>query len=120
MCTPRASASTSSGCAYSRSIRSRTRRNRARSLNRCAGVDVLLTCEIVPRRTGVGQRGLCAVPLRVRSLLRDRFAYGRDDLLGPAIEGDEVWCSAFGREEHEARCAVLEYGSGQFFDPLAG
>src|ERR1700689_3263034 len=29
MCTPRASASTSSGCAYSRSIRSRTRRKRA-------------------------------------------------------------------------------------------
>jgi hypothetical protein len=28
MCAPRASASTSSGCAYSRSIRSRTRRSR--------------------------------------------------------------------------------------------
>src|SRR4028118_725025 len=31
MCAPLASASTSSGCAYSRSIRSRTRRSRARS-----------------------------------------------------------------------------------------
>src|ERR1022692_631325 len=31
MCAPRASASTSSGCAYSRSIRSRTRRSRART-----------------------------------------------------------------------------------------
>src|SRR5216683_623773 len=36
MCAPRASASTSSGCAYSRSILSRTRRSRARSLRRCA------------------------------------------------------------------------------------
>ena len=35
MCTPRASASTSSGCAYSRSIRSRTRRSSARSRRRC-------------------------------------------------------------------------------------
>ena len=35
MCAPRASASTSSGRAYSRSIRSRTRRSRARS-RRCS------------------------------------------------------------------------------------
>src|SRR3989442_5851633 len=35
MCTPRASASTSSGCSYSRSIRSRTRRSRARSRRCC-------------------------------------------------------------------------------------
>ena len=34
MFTPRASASTSSGCAYSRSIRSRTRRSNARSCRR--------------------------------------------------------------------------------------
>ena len=36
MCAPRASASTSSGCAYSRSIRSRTRRSRARSRRCCS------------------------------------------------------------------------------------
>src|SRR5690242_9387620 len=47
MWAPRASASTSSGCAYSRSIRSFTRRSRARSLRFAA--DLLLTCEIVPR-----------------------------------------------------------------------
>src|SRR5215218_3918423 len=35
MCAPRASASTSSGWAYSRSIRSRTRRSRARSRRCC-------------------------------------------------------------------------------------
>src|SRR5262249_24428380 len=38
MCTPRASASTSSGCAYSRSIRSRTRRSSTRSFSRCSSV----------------------------------------------------------------------------------
>src|ERR1700722_18971551 len=48
MCAPRASASTSSGCAYSRSIRSRTRRSRARSRRCCADADVLVTCKIVP------------------------------------------------------------------------
>src|ERR1700730_18534310 len=47
----RASASTSSGCAYSRSIRSRTRRSRARSLRRCAATGVLATEEIVPDTT---------------------------------------------------------------------
>src|SRR5687767_2428985 len=51
MCTPRASASTSNGCAYSRSIRSRTRRSRARSRRCC--VAALVTCEIVPRGAGV-------------------------------------------------------------------
>src|SRR5215475_1251124 len=50
MFTPRASASTSSGCAYSRSIRSRTRRNSARSRRRCAAAGLLVTCAIVPRR----------------------------------------------------------------------
>src|SRR6476659_1829530 len=50
MFTPRASASTSSGCAYSRSIRSRTRRSSARSRRCCASPGVLLTRAIVPRR----------------------------------------------------------------------
>src|SRR5258705_6375916 len=52
MFTPRASASTSSGCAYSRSILSRTRRSSLRSRRRCSSAGVLLTCEIV-RRTAV-------------------------------------------------------------------
>lgn len=41
MFTPRANASTSNGCAYSRSIRSLTRRNRAKSPNRCSTTDLL-------------------------------------------------------------------------------
>src|SRR3954464_1757740 len=49
MCTPRASASTSRGCAYSRSIRSRTRRSRARSRRCCAAVAVRVTWAMVPR-----------------------------------------------------------------------
>src|SRR3954451_21228818 len=48
MCASRASASTSSGCAYSRSIRSRTRRSRARSLRCCSAAGRLVTCDIVP------------------------------------------------------------------------
>src|SRR6202158_2133287 len=43
MYAPRASASTSSGCAYSRSIRSRARRSRARSRRCCAAAGVLVT-----------------------------------------------------------------------------
>src|SRR5262245_49246422 len=43
----RASASTSSGFAYSRSIRSRTRRSRARSLSRWS-VGLLVIAKIVP------------------------------------------------------------------------
>src|SRR3954462_5301088 len=49
MWAPRASASTSSGWAYSRSIRSRTRRSRARS-RRFAAAGLLVTWVIVPRR----------------------------------------------------------------------
>src|SRR4051812_29401253 len=48
MCTPRASASTSSGCAYSRSIRSRTRRSHARSRRCCAVAGVGVTYENLP------------------------------------------------------------------------
>jgi hypothetical protein len=64
MWAPRASASTSSGWAYSRSIRSRTRRNRARSRRCCAVAGLLVTCEIVPRRAGVAQRRRRPTPLR--------------------------------------------------------
>src|SRR5215210_600787 len=51
MCASRASASTSSGCAYSRSIRSRTRRSSARSRRCCAvaGPPVTATsCHVAP------------------------------------------------------------------------
>src|SRR4029453_6878657 len=43
MCAPRASASTSSGCAYSRSIRSRTRGSRTRSRRCCTSAGLLVT-----------------------------------------------------------------------------
>src|SRR5712692_11658720 len=51
MCAPRARASTSSGRSYSRSIRSRTRRSRARSCRRCVeaawgGTRVALVTEL--------------------------------------------------------------------------
>src|SRR5438067_1966360 len=52
MFTPLASASTSSGCAYSRSIRSRTRRSRARSRRCCTSAGRLITRNRV-RRAGV-------------------------------------------------------------------
>src|SRR5690242_3629616 len=50
MCAPRASASTSSGCAYSRSIRSRTRRICARSRSCCAAADLLVTLSMLSIR----------------------------------------------------------------------
>src|SRR5579864_1307555 len=50
MCAPRASASTSSGCAYSRSIRSRTRRSHARSRRCC----VSATSALRPGGAGAG------------------------------------------------------------------
>src|SRR6188472_3454279 len=56
MLTPRASASTSSGSAYSRSIRSRTRRSSASSRRCCASSSLLVTSVIVPSRTGVVER----------------------------------------------------------------
>src|SRR5690348_10021764 len=46
MCTPRASASTSSGWAYSRSIRSRTRRSSARSRRCCASAGLPVICAV--------------------------------------------------------------------------
>src|SRR3954469_24515715 len=53
MCTPRASASTSSGSAYSRSIRSLTWRNSRRSRRCCSEARVLVTSAIVRRTTGL-------------------------------------------------------------------
>ena len=57
MCAPRARASTSSGWAYSRSIRSRTRRSHARSCRCWASALGVVTCGIVPRPVGCAQRG---------------------------------------------------------------
>src|SRR5262245_54746350 len=51
MCAPRASASTSSGCAYSRSIRSRTRRSSARSRRCCAAAGLLVIRAFYPSGT---------------------------------------------------------------------
>src|SRR4029453_8936621 len=62
MCAPRASASTSSGCAYSRSIRSRTRRSRARSRRGWADAGLLVTREIVPCHAGVCLASLALSP----------------------------------------------------------
>ena len=64
MCTPRASASTFNGCAYSRSIRSRTRRNRARSRRCCSAPALVVTSQIVPRRTDRPRRPRAAVTER--------------------------------------------------------
>src|ERR1700757_1296733 len=69
MCASRASASTSNGCAYSRAIRARPRRKRARSRRYCsAGLGG--TCEIVPRRARVlaaydAARSLCPMKLAI-------------------------------------------------------
>src|SRR5882757_5241609 len=80
MCTPRASASTSSGCAYSRSIRSRTRRSRARSLRRCAvAAGSLLTCEIVRVRSAADVG---------REVLAGERGAGGDEVGGGALEDD--------------------------------
>src|SRR5919202_604817 len=80
MCAPRASASTSSGWAYSRSIRSRTRRSSARS-RRCCSVAALpvVTYDIVPRRSGAD--------VRREVLSRERRAAG-DEVGGRALEDD--------------------------------
>jgi hypothetical protein len=69
MCAPRASASTSSGCAYSRSIRSRTRRNHTRSRRCCAAAGLLVTaksCHVARRRLGGAPRPLCRAVRSVR------------------------------------------------------
>ena len=62
MFTPRASASTSSGCAYSRSIRSRTRRSSARSRRCCAAAGLLITSRSCHVAIGVAQRR-CGPPI---------------------------------------------------------
>src|SRR6185295_13258557 len=81
MCAPRASASTSSGWAYSRSIRSRTRRSRARSLRSCVAAGLLLTYEIVPRAS----RSRADVR---REVLAGERGAGGDEVGGRALEDD--------------------------------
>src|SRR6266536_4571521 len=66
MCAPRASASTSSGCAYSRSIRSRTRRSRARSRRCCTSAALLVTRNIVSTRPAPARSASSAVCHRAR------------------------------------------------------
>src|SRR3954470_20605857 len=99
MCASRARASTSSGWAYSRSIRSRTRRSRARSL-RCGSTGLLVTTDIVSgadvvremlagergaRRHEVGRRALeddaTAVLARAGAQVDDPVGVGHDRLV---------------------------------------
>ena len=75
MCAPRASASTSSGCAYSRSIRSRTRRSRARSRRCCASAGLLVTLNRAT--TGRRRQAPMVPPLRIRSTHRPWEGRGR-------------------------------------------
>src|SRR5215210_5346031 len=91
MYSPRASASTSSGWAYSRSIRSRTRRSRARSLRRCAATGLLDTTRSchAARELQHGADGLVAALLDdvggaelARQPLAVRMAAERDDAIG--------------------------------------
>ena len=85
MCAPRASASTSSGWAYSRSIRSRTRRRRARSRRRSASPGLVVTTAMVPcpprTRRSLHRRtrtlGPCRCPARS----------GRPPVLHPYLDG---------------------------------
>src|SRR3954470_10487693 len=95
MCAPRASASTSSGCAYSRSIRSRTRRSRARSRRCSAAAGVPVTCEIMAPRAGVAGVRPRTVSARAQSaadvgreVLGGEGGAGGDEVGGCALEDD--------------------------------
>src|SRR3982075_3911025 len=80
MCAPRASASTSSGCAYSRSIRSRTRRSSARSRRCCAAAGLLGICV---SRCPRGPRSGADVG---REVLAGEGGAGGDEVGGCALE----------------------------------
>src|SRR6478736_3606767 len=105
MCTPRASASTSSGWAYSRSIRSRTRRNSARSRRRSSSARRLVTRPIVPRALQVGQqRDL--LPDLVGQLGGESLDVGdgfQDDVVG-AVLGTQ--CRGLGRQAEHLRAVA--------------
>src|SRR5690606_11942340 len=72
MYAPRASASTSSGRAYSRSMRSRTRRSRASSRSRSA-VRAPLTARIAPGRPGGPGPHSSGRPVRDQALVLDQI-----------------------------------------------
>src|SRR6266436_8582104 len=90
MCAPRASASTSSGCAYSRSIRSRTRRSRARSLRRCAAAGARIQRESKHMRELLsrGPRGPRSGADVGREVLAGEGGAGGDEVGGRALEDD--------------------------------
>src|SRR5215218_6971331 len=93
MYTPRASASTSSGWAYSRSIRSRTRRSSARSRRRCAEAGLLLTarsCHSDGPESGADVR---------REVLAGQRGAPRDEICGRALKDDLAAVVAGARAE---------------------
>src|ERR671934_986870 len=82
----RASASTSSGCAYSRSMRSRTRRSSARSRRCCAAAGLVVTatsCHVPPRQ--LGSRSGADVG---REVLAGEGGAGGDEVGGGGLEDD--------------------------------
>src|ERR1700689_36584 len=87
MCASRASASTSSGWAYSRSIRSRTRRRRARPLRCWAAGSLLVTARSwhIRSRSPQGPRSAADVG---REVLAGDGGAGGDELGGRALEDD--------------------------------
>src|SRR3954468_22314917 len=90
MWAPRASASTSSGCAYSRSMRSRTRRSRARSRRRSSAAALAVTTRIVPHTS--------ALDVGREVLAGQRGASG-DEVCGRALEDDPAAFVAGARAE---------------------
>src|SRR3954452_19100071 len=93
MCAPRASASTSSGWAYSRSIRSRTRRSSARSRRCWVSAEVRVTPQIVPCRPASAELRALALeqpPLRVVVDECERAAVRRACLLRTAQAAEQL------------------------------
>ena len=109
MCAPRASASTSSGCAYSRSIRSRTRRSRARSRRCCSSAGLLVTCAIVPaigtrsyaRELAEAQRRSC--PITTHSHVFRVFRI--------ATHNETVWPPRWSRRKSVVRVVIPAVGA---------
>src|SRR3954463_12083238 len=85
MCSPLASASTSSGCAYSRSIRSRTRRSRARSRRCCAVAGEPVMSGIVPRRAVTMSRSPPTSSLLERTEPRAAVELGDDSFAARSL-----------------------------------
>src|ERR1700733_691717 len=102
----RASASMSSGCAYSRSMRSRTRRSLARSRRCWSSVDLLATCAIVPRGVWVGDG--FAVCCRLSTCCR-RFigGFGLWRSLVAHLTGGQVVAGSNPVSPTEVRCSLV-------------